>query len=433
MIPTPNIDRLAAQGMRFTDAHAPSSVCTPTRYGILTGRYCWRTRLKQSVLFGYDPLLIERGRMTLASLLKMSEYYCACVGKWHLGLGNQQRTNYAQELSPGPRSVGFDYFFGIPATHDMPPYVYIENERLVQPPTGWIEASAPQRFGGAGFWRAGPIAPGFKHHEVQGKMTEKAVEFLGKQSAAKPFFLYFAMTAPHMPWVSPKRFEGKSKVGPYGDLVMEVDDSVGQVLKALEDAKVADNTLVIFASDNGAYWTPEDIQQWKHRANADLHGQKADIWEGGHRIPFIVRWPGKVKTGIVSDETICLTDLMATTAAIVGKKLPPEAGEDSFNILPVLIGAKLERPIREATILHSYDGTFAIRQGPWRLTNALGSHGFSKPMNIVPRPGEARGELFNLAQDPQESNNRWLQEPELVQKMTAILEKVKKDGRSRAP
>ena len=163
------------------------------------------------------------------------------------------------ELSPGPRSVGFDYFFGIPATHDMPPYVYIENERVVRPPTGWSKASVPKRFGGAGFWRAGPMAPDFKHDEVQGKMTDKAVEFIGKQSAAKPFFLYFAMSAPHMPWVAAKKFEGKSKAGPYGDLVVELDDSVGQVLKALDDAKLADNTLVIFTSDNGAFWTPEDI------------------------------------------------------------------------------------------------------------------------------------------------------------------------------
>jgi arylsulfatase A len=359
LIPTPHIDRLAAQGMRFTDAHAPAAVCTPTRYGILTGRYCWRGRLKESVLFGYDPMLIEPGRMTIASLLHLYDYLCACIGKWHLGLGNLPKTDYTKELAPGPRSVGFDYFFGIAAPHDMPPYVYIENERMVQAPNAWIKASAPQRFGGAGFWRAGPIAPDYKHQEVQGKLTDKAVEFI--------------------------------------------------------------------------LWTPEDITQWKHLANGQLHGQKGDIWEGGHRIPFIARWPGKVKAGTTSAETICLVDLLATTAAIVGKKLPADAAEDSFSILPVLLGEKLAGPVRPATVLHSYYGSLAIRQGPWRLTNALGSRGFSSPASIKPRPGGARGELYNLEEDPEEKNNRWSQEPEVVRRLTALLEKIKDDGRSRQP
>jgi len=431
LIATPNIDRLAAEGMRFTDAHSPSSVCTPTRYGILTGRYCWRTRLKKGVQYSYDPLLIEPGRMTLATLLRLCDYFCACIGKWHLGLGNAAKTDYTKALAPGPNAVGFDYFYGIPASLDMEPYVYIENEHLVQAPTGRIEASKQRRKGGKGFWRAGPIAPDFKHQEVLGKLTGKAVDFIKKQSAQKPFFFYFALTAPHMPWVPAKKFEGKSNVGPYGDLVMEVDDTVGQVLKALADARLADNTLVVFASDNGAFWFPDDIKEWKHRANAHLHGQKADIWEGGHRVPFIVRWPGKVRAGSTSDQTICLTDLVATTAAVVGKDLPATAGEDSFDILPVLLGNKLARPIREATVLHSGDGTFAIRRGPWRLANALGSHGFSKPVNIQPQPGGARGELYNLEQDPEEKNNRWLSEPELVRSMAAHLEKLKEDGRSR--
>jgi arylsulfatase A len=433
LIATPHIDRLASQGMRFSDAHSPSAVCSPTRYGLLTGRYCWRTRLKRGVLWGYDPLLIEPNRMTLASLLKLWNYVCACIGKWHLGLGNAAKTDYARPLAPGPNAVGFDYFFGIPASLDMEPYLYIENDRPVQAPTGRIAASVARRHGGNGFWRAGPIAPNFKHQEVLGKLTAKAIEFIHKQSAQKPFFLYLPLSAPHMPWVAAKHFEGKSKVGPYGDLVMEVDDTVGQVMRALEKAKLADNTLVIFTSDNGAFWYPSDIQQWKHRANANLHGQKADIWEGGHRVPFIARWPGHVSAGTVSHETICLTDLLATFAAIVGQKLPTNAGEDSYSILPVLMGKKPERPIREATVLHSGDGTFAIRQGPWRLANARGSHGFSEPVNIKPRPGEAQGELYNLADDLQERTNRWLPELELVRRMTALLEKYKTEGRSRMP
>jgi arylsulfatase A-like enzyme len=432
-IPTPNLDRLATQGMRFTDAHSPSAVCTPSRYGLLTGRYCWRTKFKNDVLFGYDPLLIEPGRMTIASMLRLFKYYTACIGKWHLGLGNTEKTNYAKPLTPGPNSVGFDYFFGIPAALDMPPYVYIENERLVQPPTMIIRGSIPRKFGGAGFWRPGPIAVDFRHREVQGKLTDKAVEVIGKQTADRPFFLYFALSAVHFPIVPAKQFEGKTKVGDYGDLVFELDDTVGRIMNALEKAKLDRKTLVIFTSDNGAYWPEDDIKEYKHRANANLHGQKADIWEGGHRIPFIARWPGKIPAGTTSGETICHTDLMATIAAIVGKTLPPDAGEDSFDLLPVLQGKKPTRPVREATIHHSFDGTLAIRQGPWRLANALGSRGFTKPIAVEPRPGGPRGELYNLEVDPEEKNNRWLQEPDTVRRLTALLEKLKNDGRSRAP
>lgn len=426
LIATPNIDKLAAQGMRFTDAHSPSSVCTPTRYGLMTGRYCWRTPLNKGVLYGYAPLLIERGRMTIPSLLQLFRYITACIGKWHLGLGDEKETDYGKPLTPGPNSVGFDYFFGIPASLDMTPYVYVENQRVVEAPTGKIEGK-----GGKTFWRAGPIAPGFKHEEVHDRLTAKAVEFIKKQSAEKPFFLYFPLTSPHIPWLPGKKFEGKSKAGPYGDFVMHVDDTVGQVLKALDDAKLAESTLVIFTADNGAFWTPEDIAQWKHRANGQLHGQKGDIWEGGHRVPFIARWPGKVVAGSTSREVICHTDLLATFAAIVGAKLPEDAGEDSFSFLPVLLGKKIEKPIREATVLHSVNGTFAIRQGPWRLANALGSQGFSKPMNIKPQPGGPRGELYNLEQNPEEKTNLWEKEPEVVRRLTGLLEKYQAEGRSR--
>jgi arylsulfatase A-like enzyme len=430
-IPTPNIDRLAREGMRFTDAHTPASVCTPTRYGLLTGRYPWRSALKQGVLDGYSPLLIERGRLTLASLLRRCGYVTLCVGKWHLGLGRAARADYAGPLRPGPGAVGFDYFFGIPASLDMPPYVYVENERVTRAPTGKIAAGVQVRQGGRGFWRAGPIAPGFRHEEVMDRLTDKAVSLVRKQSAERPFFLYFALSAPHMPWVPAARFAGKSRAGPYGDLVVQVDDAVGRVLRALDDAGLADNTVVVFTSDNGAYWVPGDIARWGHRANDGLHGQKADIWEGGHRVPLLVRWPGKVRPGGTSDEVVCLTDLFATAAALAGARLPEDAGEDSFDLSPVLLGRKLGRPLREATVLQAFDGTLAIRQGPWRLAPALGSHGFSEPRNVVPRPGDARGELYDLGRDPQERNNLWLREPEVVRRLTALLERYRAEGRSR--
>jgi arylsulfatase A-like enzyme len=430
-IPTPNIDRLAAQGMRFTDAHTPSSVCTPTRYGLLTGRYCWRTSLKRGVLQGYSPLLIDPGRMTVASLLKQNGYRTAGIGKWHLGLGNDKQTDYSKPLRPGPNSVGFDYFFGIPASLDMPPYVYVENEGVTAAPTARIGDSEMRRKGGNGFWRGGAIAPGFTHEGVLPKLTEKATEFIGRQKPKQPFFLYLALNAPHTPWMPTKEFRGKSLVDYYGDFVMQVDATLGSVMKALDERKLADDTLLIFTSDNGAHWLPEDIEKWKHRANGTLRGQKADIWEGGHRVPFIARWPGKIKTGVASAQLVCLTDLLATSAAAIGAKLPADAGEDSFSLLPVLRGEKADTLLREAIVHHSGDGTFAIRQGPWKLALALGSHGFSIPRDIKPKPGEAKGQLYHLGNDPEEKDNLWLKQPEVVNRLTKLLEKYQADGRSR--
>ena len=378
-IPTPHLDRLAVEGMRFTDAHAPSALCTPTRYGLLTGRYAWRTRLKKGVLNGYSPLLIEPGRLTLASLLKGRGYATAAIGKWHLGLGAAEPADFSRPLDPGPNQVGFDYFFGIPASLDMPPYVFVENRAATTPPTGSAPASEMRRRGGDGFWRAGAIAPGFTHQAVLPAIAEKAESFIGKQSAARPFFLYLPLTAPHTPWMPAAEFRGRSGAGYYGDFVAHVDDVAGRVLRALDRAKVRDNTLVVFTSDNGAHWLPSDIEAWGHRANGALRGQKSDIWEGGHRIPFIVRWPGRIRAGGTSQELICLTDVLATVAGIVHAPLPRDAAEDSVNLLPVLLGRTLRAPIREAIVHHSGDGTFGIRQGTWKLALGLGSHGFSEP------------------------------------------------------
>jgi arylsulfatase A len=430
-IPTPNLDRLASQSLRFTDAHTPCAVCTPTRYGLLTGRYCWRTSLKKGVLNGYSPALIEPKRVTLASLLKQQGYVTAGFGKWHLGLGDHAKTDFGKPLRPGPLTVGFDSYFGIPASLDMPPYLFLDNEGVLEAPTESIADSAMRRKGGKGFWRGGAIAPHFKHVEVLPTLTERTVAFCQKQTADKPFFLYLALTGPHTPWMPTEEFRGKSKAGYYGDFTAQVDASVGRVLKALDEAKLADNTLLFFTSDNGAHWLPEDIEKWGHRANGNLRGQKADLWEGGHRVPFMVRWPGHVAAGATSKELICLTDVLATVTEIVGDKLPDDAGEDSFSLLPVLRGDKRDRPIREAIVHHSGDGTFAIRQGPWKLAMALGSHGFSAPHDIKPKPGEAKGQLYNLDDDPREQKNLWLEKPDIVERLTALLHKYQREGRSR--
>jgi arylsulfatase A len=430
-ISTPYIDKLAAQGMRFTDMHSTSAVCSPTRYSLLTGRYCWRGPLKKSVCFGYDPLLIELGRMTLASLLKQWNFITAAIGKWHLGLGGDKIADYSKVLKPGPNQIGFDYFLGYPAALDMKPYVIVENDRALAPPTAFMPESLPQRLGGPGRWEAGPCSPGFKHVEVQPQFSAKAVEFIGRQKKDKPFFLYFALTGPHEPWVPTKEFVGKSKAGPYGDFVQQMDASLGQIMKALDDGGFSDNTLLLFASDNGADWMPQEIQFFKHKANGDWRGEKGDIWEAGHRIPFVARWPGKIKPATVSDETLCLGDVMATTAAILGARLPDTAAEDSFNFLPILLGEKPNQPIRDSLIYHSYDGSFGIRQGPWVLCPVLGSRGFSRPAEEAPAAGGPQGQLYNLKDDPGQTKNLWLTQPDQVRRLVGLLEKAKSDGRTR--
>ena len=430
-IATPEIDRLATGGMRFTDAHSPSAVCTPTRYGLLTGRYAWRSKLKKSVLNGYSPLLIEPGRATLASLLKGRGYATAAIGKWHLGLGNAEPADFSRPLEPGPASVGFDYFFGIPASLDMAPYVFVENAAVTVPPTGTIASSEMRRRGGGGYWREGPISPGFTHEGVLPALTDKAVTFIGKQSPARPFLLYLPLTAPHTPWMPTAEFRGKSGADYYGDFVAQVDASVGRVLRALDAAMVSDQTLVIFTSDNGAHWLPADIEKWGHRANGALRGQKADIHEGGHRIPFIARWPGKVRAGSTSHALLCLTDLFATVSAILGAPLADNVAEDSLSFLPALLGATPGAPMREAIVHHSNGGTFAIRHGPWKLVFGLGSGGFSEPRTIEPKPGGPQGQLYNLHDDPAEQRNVWLEKPDVVDRLTALLERYQSAGRSR--
>ena len=424
-IPTPNLDRLARAGLRCTDAHSPSGVCTPTRYGLLTGQYSWRTRLKSGVFAGYDIPLIDANRMTSASLFKKHGYATACVGKWHLGLGMAKPTDYDRLLSPGPRSVGFDYFFGIPASLDMVPYVYVENEKVLAAPTEKIADSKSQREGGDGFFRGGPIAPGFKHDEVLTRCTDRAVGWLEEQAKTrpgKPFFLYYPLTGPHTPWLPSGDFVGKSKAGAYGDFVVQTDAAIGRVLDALDRLKLTDTTLVIATSDNGAHWLPADIRKFDHRANLHYRGQKADIHEGGHRVPFLARWPGTIEPNTTSAATFGLVDLLATCAEVVGEKLPANAGEDSVSIMPVLRGKPFARP---PLVMHSAQGVFAIRKGSWKLVDGLGSGGFTAPAKVEPQPGGPTGQLYHLVDDPEEKTNRFLEKPEVVKELTEALAKVK--------
>lgn len=427
-IPTPYADRLATQGMRWTDMHASDAVCTPSRYSILTGRYCWRTSLKKDVTEGYSPALIEPSRMTVASMLKTAGYYTAGVGKWHLGLGAEPKTDYTRPLHPGPIDIGFDYYFGIPASLDMPPYLYFENDRVVEQPT----SSTPGAKGRGAFWREGPMAPHFSFQQVLPTMTNKAVDIIKERGSnpAQPFFLYLAMPSPHTPWLPLPQNEGKSRAGEYGDYVAEEDDMLGAVMRAVDENGFANNTLFIFTSDNGADWRLDDMAKYEHRANADWRGQKADIWEGGHRIPFIARWPGHIRPGSVSDELGCLSDFMATTAAITGTTLPPGAAEDSFNLLPILLGKK--GAVRSSFIGHAWDGMFCIQEGNWKLEQGLGSGGWSsRPEHVDPAPGGPKGQLYDLTADPREEHNLYQEQPEVVDRLSKLLEQFQRQGYTR--
>lgn len=431
-IPTPYMDQIANEGIRFTDAHSPSGVCTPTRYGLLTGRYSWRTRLKKGVTRGYSANLIDTTRTTLATLLKKEGYHTAVIGKWHLGLGSEEPLDYSGTLSPGPRAHEFDYYFGIPASLDMIPYVYVENEQVVELPTDSVGPSGYE-YGGP-YWRPGPIAPSFKHIDVLPDITEKAVTYIDERASdadTPPFFLYFPLPAPHTPWLPTDEFIGTSSAGEYGDFTVQVDHTVGQVLEALERNGFTDNTLIIVASDNGSFWIQEDIDRYDHLSNLDLRGIKADIHEGGHRVPLIARWPGTIPAGSVNDDIVSLTDFLATFADILDIDLADNEGEDSYSLFPIMQDASNSSFGRDHAIHHSSEGMFAIRKGDWKLIEGRGSGGFTAPRFIDPAPGEPAGQLYNLRADLQETQNLYLENPEVVEELTALLNQYRDEGRSR--
>ncbi len=443
-IPTPNMDRLATEGVRFTDAHSAAAVCTPSRYSVLTGRYCWRSRLKRWVLGGFGEPLIEDGRMTVADLLRRHGYATASVGKWHLGLGwtlkdgrprdqagedaaaDGADIDYTAPLRGGPTAHGFDYSFNISGSLDMPPYCFIENDRCAGVPVEAKSPVNPQQ-------RPGLMTPGWDDAAVDTTFARRAAEWIGRAHAEdpdRPLFLYLTPSAPHRPCVPPPQFEGRSSAGLRGDMVTVVDWMVGEVDAALERCGRRENTLLIVTSDNGARLTCFDGNDYGHRSCGDLRGQKADIWDGGHREPFIARWPARIAPGGVCDEPICLSDLMATCASIVGDPLPSDAGEDSCDILPALCGEPLDAPIREAIVHHSGNGMFSLRQGRWKLIRGLGSGGFSEPRGAEPGPGDPVGQLYDMADDPAEGRNLYAERPEIVERLTAILDRYIADGRS---
>ena len=432
---TPHLDQLAAEGMRFTDAHSGSAGCTPTRYGILTGRYSWRSKLKKGVTWSYDSALIEDKRLTVASFLKQNGYQTACVGKWHLGLNWAPKNDpvvpvdFSQPVQKSPNEYGFDYSYIIPASLDIPPYVYVENGRVTAQPNRETESKTQY-----GWWRKGPTGADFKHEEVLGRFVEKSVEFIRNRTSAQPFFLYLPLAAPHTPILPNGQWLRKSGLNEYGDFVLMVDDVVGQIQQALRQQGMDKNTLIIFTSDNGCapYAGTELMEKAGHFASNGFRGYKADSYEGGHRVPFIAKWAGHIKPNTASDQTICLTDFMATCAGIQGRKLPQNAGEDSYDLGPVLFGKNPTKPLREATVHHSVEGLFSIRQGEWKLILDAGSGGWSYPKPGKDYEGLPTVQLYNLKNDPAEKTNLYAQHSEKVTQLKALLLKYIQDGRSTA-
>ncbi|MBK1827630.1 sulfatase family protein [Haloferula rosea] len=420
-IPTPHIDQLAAEGMIFTDAHSSSSVCTPTRYGLLTGRYNWRTRLQRFVLYGYDKPLIAADRLTVAGLLQKNGYTTACIGKWHLGMGLPEGEP-DPKITDGPLTRGFGTFFGISASLDMPPYAFIDGDRFTQPLTTtktWM--------------RTGAAAEDFEAIDVLPTFTRKAIDFIEAEAKTdKPFFLYMPLTSPHTPIVPNKEWQKKSPIGRYGDFVMETDAIVGEITNSLKRAGVRDNTLIIVTADNGCSKAARvpDMEKKGHYPSADLRGLKTDIFEGGHRVPFIARWPDRIEAGSRSDQTICLNDVMATSAEIVGVTLPDNAGEDSVSILPALLGKPIPNQ-REALVHHAMEGDFAIRQGKWKLILCSHSGGVSDPKyNSEKSRTLPENQLYDLSADLGETRNLQAEHPEVVAELTKQLEKIIANGRS---
>lgn len=438
-IPTPHLNRLAKEGACFTDAHTPSSVCTPTRYGLLTGRYCWRSRLKNGVLNGYGAPLIEEGRPTVADLLQAAGYRTAIFGKWHLGLEWPRvdgEIDFEQPVGGVPNRNGFEHSFIIPASLDFPPYVFIENGQVTAPVTAEQPA---QRF--PAFLRKGPIADDLKMELAQDRIVQECTDWIREAAQGDaPFFAYLPLTAPHKPVLPAPRYRGVTELGDYADFIVQVDAAVGRVLAALDESGVADNTLIFVSSDNGSFMyrvddpsKPSHEQDVKvqgyhpevHTANGPLRGTKADVWEAGHRVPFLVRWPGRVEASSRPDQTVCLTDFYATCADLVGAPPAELGGEDSFSLLSIFRGE--ERFVRAPVIHHSAAGMFAIRDGDWKLVAGNGSGGRQAPRG---KPFEEPFQLFHLGQDLGETQDRIALEPDRAAAMRALLQAMRDAGNS---
>jgi arylsulfatase A len=434
-IKTRHLQRMANEGLTFLDAHTPSSVCTPTRYGLLTGRYNWRSRLARGVLSGRSDHLIPADRPTLGHLMQGAGYHTAMIGKWHLGWDwhkNNGKIDFTKPVVNGPNINGFDRYYAHCGSLDMPPYVWVDTGRVTAQPDR--EEGVTRNEDRYGWYRKGPIGSDFHIDEVLPHLFDKSIAHIKQRAAnakqGKPFFLYLALPAPHTPIVPVPPFKGASKLNPYADFVMQVDHHMGQIFETLKEAALDGNTLVIFTSDNGC--SPEAnfelLKEHGHDPSGGFRGHKADIYEGGHRVAFVARWPGRIEGGRKTKALACLTDLYSTLEELTGQPRKPLGGEDGFSLLPVFLGA--ETSGRDALISHSIAGKFAIRSGSWKLCLSAGSGGWSAPKdNVALKQGMPSTQLFNLADDPQERNNLVAKHPEKVAALLTLLNRQVENGR----
>jgi len=438
-IQTPNIDKLAAAGVTFTDAHSAAAVCTPTRYGILTGRYPWRSLLKQGVLDVYAKPLMDASRLNMASMLKEAGYKTACFGKWHLGFNwptvdslppsnstSHYNIDFYADITGGPVDLGFDYFFGMDAPN-YPPYCFIQNRKVLHIPNMYFTEHQYVDC------RPGIGMPDWKMEDVLPDLKQRTVDFITNASKkSEPFFLYFPITAPHTPIAPSLSYQGLSEMNAYADFVSELDDVVGEIMKTLEKTGISENTIVVFTSDNGC--SPQAdfpvLSDFGHNPSYIFRGQKADLFEGGHRVPCIVRWPAKVKSNQIVNQTICLNDFMATFAAVSNYQIQANEAEDSYNLLPLLLNTGSEKQLREATVHQSIDGSLAIRRGDWKLLMCAGSGGWSSPKPGKEEDGLLGVQLYNLKTDPGEGINVQAKYPEKVKELSTLLKKYIENGRS---
>ena len=443
---TPACDRLANEGMRFTDAHSPSAVCTPTRYSVLTGRYAWRSWLKNWVLMENHPLLIDPERLTMGNLFQAAGYTTGCIGKWHLGWGKKLDGNFNGEVKPGPLEVGFDSFFGVPFSHNSskPLQVFVRDRRIVnlKPDLGYKSPKAMKD-------------TVRKLEDTAIELSTEAVSFVARNKD-RPFFLYYPTTNVHFPLTPNSRFKGRTKSGVYGEFVVEFDWAVSELLAALDRNGLIDNTIVVLTSDNGGRPPTKTLERkayGEHQCNGPWRGTKRQIYEGGHRIPLIVRWPGKVKKASVSVETVCLVDFFATFAAMLKQPAPRDAGEDSYDLNDILLGHPYKKSLRDATVHHSVSGQFAIRKARWKLIEGGGDGDYPRnereQMDVKtrnPERDQATGrwlkldyfqlqpdgqyQLYDLESDPGEKHDLASQRPDKVRELVTLLERYRKDGRS---
>ena len=434
-IKTENLDKMASESAVFLDAHSSSSVSTPTRYGILTGRYNWRSTLKGWVLDGYSKALIPNNRETIASMLRKQGYNTAAIGKWHLGWNwnnidaGKDKIDYSKPITNGPTTLGFDYYYGFCGSLDMPPYVYVENDM----PTAVPDKETVNK-GKYSWWRKGPTSPDFKHEEVLPHIIDNACNYISEKSkSSKPYFLYLPLPAPHTPILPSEEFRGKSGIGEYGDYVLMVDAMVGRILDAVKNSGEDDNTIIVFTTDNGC--SPAagitEMEKLGHNPSYIYRGHKADLFDGGHRIPCIMRWKGNIKPHSIA-QTVCLTDFYATFAAINNYKLKDSEGEDSYNLLPALNSVDEIPAIREATVHHSIHGEFTIRQGKWKLLLSASSGGWSepKPENKEALEGLPSMQLYDMYGDPMETRNLVNEYPEKAEELKKLMLRYIDEGRS---